>query len=105
MVESRQIIDMNDNAPVKIICTVKSCVKRTSRNDKKYYFIVAEDESGEFKSMFMEREHIPFLQKGKSLPEKDSIAIIWGRKSNTTVFVHDINVLDNKIYMKLSDIK
>ena len=48
---------------------------------------------------------IPFLQKGKSLPEKDSIAIIWGRKSNTTVFVHDINVLDNKIYMKLSDIK
>jgi hypothetical protein len=55
---------------VKIICTVKSCVKRTSRNDKKYYFIVAEDESGEFKSMFMEREHIPFLQKGKSLPDK-----------------------------------
>jgi len=105
MVDSRDILDLNDNAAVKIICTVKSCIKRTSRNDKKYYFIIAEDETGEFKSMFMEREHIPFLQKGKSLPEKDSIAIIFGRKSNTTVFVHDINVLDNKIYMKLSDIK
>jgi len=39
------------------------------------------------------------------LPEKNSIAIIWGRKSDTTVFVHDINVLDNKIFMKLSDLK
>ena len=105
MVDSRDIISMNDNSLVKIVCTVKSCVKRTSRNDKKYYFIVAEDETGEFKSMFMEREYAPFLQKGKSLPEKDSIAIIWGRKSDTTVFVHDINVLDNKIYMKLSDLK
>jgi DNA polymerase-3 subunit alpha len=105
MVDSRDLLDLNDNTPVKIICTVKSCVKRTSRNDKKYYFIIAEDETGEFKSMFMEREHIPFLQKGKSLPEKDSIAILFGRKSDTTVFVHDINVLDNKIYMKLSDIK
>jgi DNA polymerase III alpha subunit len=105
MVDSRDIIRMNDNSLVKIVCTIKSCVRRTSRNDKKYYFIVAEDETGEFKSMFMEREYAPFLQKGKILPEKNSIAIIWGRKSDTTVFVHDINVLDNKIYMKLSDLK
>ena len=55
--------------------------------------------------MFMEREFAPFLEKGKVLPEKNSIAIIWGRKSDTTVFVHDINVLDNKIFMKLSDLK
>ena len=105
IVDSRDIITMSDNALVKVICTVKSCVKRTSRNDKKYYFIVAEDETGEFKSMFMEREFAPFLEKGKVLPEKNSIAIIWGRKSDTTVFVHDINVLDNKIFMKLSDLK
>ena len=105
LIDSQDLIDLDDNTFVKIVCTVKSCVKRTSRNDKKYYFIIASDETGEFKSMFMEREHIPYLQKGKSLPEKDSLAIITGRKSDTTVFVNDITVLDQKIYMKLSDLK
>ena len=72
---------------------------------KKYYFIIAADETSEAKCIFMEREYQPYLDKGKSLPEKNSIAIITGRKGDGTVFVHDMSVLDQRIYMKLSDLK
>ena len=53
----------------------------------------------------MERDFTRYLDRGKSLPAKDSIAIIIGRKADTTVFVNDLKILDNKIYMKLSDLK
>jgi len=105
MVSCRNLINVNENAPVKFISTIKSCLKRTAASGNKYYFIVAEDETGETKCMFMERDYTRYLDKGKSLPEKNSIAIITGRKSDTTVFVNDLRILDNKIYMKLSDLK
>jgi len=105
MVTTRELIEMANNSPVKVVCTVKSCIKRTAQTGNKYYFLIGEDETGEFKGMFMEREYQPYLDCGKSLPEKGSIAIITGRKADTTVFIHNMKILDNKIYMKLSDLK
>ena len=105
MVTTRELIDMTNNAVVKVVCTVKSCIKRTAQSGNKYYFVVGEDETGEFKGMFMEKEYQPYLDRGKSLPEKGSIAIITGRKADSSVFINNMNILDNKIYMKLSDLK
>jgi len=105
MISCKEIFELNDNAFVKFVGTIKSCLKKTSQNNKKYYFIVASDETSETKCIFMEREYQPYINKGKSLPEKDSIAIITGRKGDGTVFVNDMNILDQRIYMKLSDLK
>ncbi len=105
MVTTRELIDMTNNSVVKVVCTVKSCIKRTAQSGNKYYFVVGEDETGEFKGMFMEKEYQPYLDRGKSLPEKGSIAIITGRKADSSVFINNMNILDNKIYMKLSDLK
>jgi len=105
MITARDCRKLDPNKFAKIVGTVKSCVKKTSANGNKYYFIVGEDETGEFKCMFMEREYERYLGKGNSLPEKGSIAIFSGRSSDSTIFINDLNVLDNKIYMKLSDIK
>tara|TARA_R100000008_G_scaffold81978_1_gene65743 strand:- start:2073 stop:4688 length:2616 start_codon:yes stop_codon:yes gene_type:complete len=105
MITCKEIFELTDNAFVKFVGTVKSCLKKTSQTNKKYYFIVASDETSEAKCIFMEREYQPYLNKGKSLPEKDSIAIITGRKGDGTVFVNDMSVLDQRIYMKLSDLK
>tara|TARA_B100000287_G_scaffold435305_1_gene502953 strand:- start:1046 stop:3691 length:2646 start_codon:yes stop_codon:yes gene_type:complete len=105
MVSCKDLIDINENSPVKFVSTIKSCIKRTANSGNKYYFIIAGDETGETKCMFMERDFTRYLDRGKSLPAKDSIAIIIGRKADTTVFVNDLKILDNKIYMKLSDLK
>jgi len=105
LITARESRKIDSNQFVKIVGTVKSCVKRTSSNGNKYYFIISEDETGEFKCMFMEREYQKYLDKGNILPEKGSIAIFVGRSSDSTIFVNDVNLLDNKIYMKLSDIK
>tara|TARA_R110000824_G_scaffold106642_4_gene252297 strand:- start:2693 stop:5311 length:2619 start_codon:yes stop_codon:yes gene_type:complete len=106
MISCKEIWSANNNALVKFVATVKSCLKKTSQaSNKKYYFIIASDETGEAKCIFMEREYEPYLNRGKSLPEKNSIAIITGRKGDGTIFVNDMRVLDQRIYMKLSDLK
>ena len=87
----------------KIIGTVKSILKRSSRNGNQYYFIILGDDTGEAKTMFFKYEQ--YLGRGNSLPEKGSIVILTGTKSDSTIFVNDMKLLDNKVYMKLSDLK
>ena len=53
--------------------------------------------------MFFKYEQ--YLGRGNSLPEKGSIVILTGTKSDSTIFVNDMKLLDNKVYMKLSDLK
>ena len=66
----------------------------------------------------MSRKHVCFCEfllffdpklerylEEKEAPEKDSIVTIVGKKSDDIVFVDDMNVLDGRIYMKLSDVK
>ena len=53
--------------------------------------------------MFFKYEQ--YLGRGNSLPEKGSIVILTGAKSDSTIFVNDMKLLDNKVYMKLSDLK
>ncbi len=99
----KQLKDIDDNQQVKIIGTVKSILKRSSRNGNQYYFIILGDDTGEAKTMFFKYEQ--YLGRGNSLPEKGSIVILTGAKSDSTIFVNDMKLLDNKVYMKLSDLK
>jgi hypothetical protein len=62
------------------------------------------DELGRIDCMFFDPKLEKYLE-GKGAPEKDNIVTIVGKKSEDIVFVDDMNVLDGRIYMKLSDIK
>ena len=46
-----------------------------------------------------------YLEKGNPIPEKGNILSIIGRKGDDILFIDDMNILDHKIYMKLSELK
>jgi hypothetical protein len=84
-------------------------MSRTSRNGNKYARLSLQDEIGEVQGLFMdtrnEEKLTNFLSSGKKLPKKGDIVIIYGSKSDQSVFVNSLRVLEDKIYMKLSEVK
>jgi hypothetical protein len=45
------------------------------------------------------------LDNGNKLPKEESIVIVTGRKGEDILFIDKMSILDEKIYMKLSEIK
>jgi hypothetical protein len=46
-----------------------------------------------------------YFDNGGVIPKKDSVVVLTGRKANDTMFLDNIFILDEKIYMKLSELK
>jgi hypothetical protein len=46
-----------------------------------------------------------YLNSGKKLPTKDDIVVINGSKGDDIIFIDKINILEDRIYMKLSELK
>ena len=68
------------------------------------------DELGFLHGMLMDTQRqaklTEFLQQNNNLlPKKESVIYIEGRKSDDIVFIDSVSVYDDKIYMKLSDLK
>lgn len=102
----------------RFIGVVADYFKGTSRNGNDYVKIVIKDEVGEYPIMLMDRRtrmdngswhHVPalskFLEKHPKGVAKDSILVYYGSKGDDILFLKDIEVMDEKIYMKLSDLK
>lgn len=102
----------------RFIGVVSDFIKGTSRNGNDYLKIIIKDEVGEYPIMLMDRNaraengrwnRIEVLSKfntkhPKGL-KKDNIVIFYGSKGEDILFIHSFSVMDEKIYMKLSDIK
>jgi len=102
----------------RFIGVVSDFFKGTSRNGNDYIKIVIRDELGEYPVMLMDRrarsEHggwksinvlSEFNEKNPDGISKDSIAVLYGSKGEDIIFAHSFEVIDEKIYMKLGDIK
>lgn len=102
----------------RFIGVVSDFIKGTSRNGNNYLKVMIKDEVGEYPIMLMDRNaraengqwhRIEVLSKfNEKHPKgltKDSIVIFRGSKGEDILFVHSFSIMDEKIYMKLSDIK
>jgi hypothetical protein len=67
------------------------------------------DESGNLTALMMDSQqnatYSNFIQSGKVLPKKGEVIILTGRKSNDIISINSLSPLEDKIYMKLSDVK
>jgi DNA polymerase-3 subunit alpha len=97
-----------NNSNLRVVGWVSESEKRTSRNNNKYLKISLQDELGNINAMLMDgrdQKMTNYFENGGSIPKKDSIVVLTGRKSNDTMFLDNIFILDEKIYMKLSELK
>jgi DNA polymerase III subunit alpha len=100
-------LDMNEN--VRMVGVVKDCYRKKSANGNKYAKLEIADETGKIKAMLLDSRQkarlTEYLDNGNKLPKEESIVIITGKKGEDILFVDKLAILDEKIYMKLSEIK
>jgi DNA polymerase-3 subunit alpha len=101
------IMDLDDKG--KFIGVVDDCIKRTSRNGNKYMKLSISDEYGKYDAMLLNSRrgnyYDRYFERKEKTPLKKSIIIAYGRKAEDILFLDSINIMDEKIYMKMSDVK
>jgi len=100
-------LDMNEN--VRMVGVVKDCYRKKSANGNKYAKLEIADESGKIKAMLLDTNQkarlTEYLENGNKLPKEENIIIVTGKTGEDILFVDKLAILDEKIYMKLSEIK
>lgn len=100
-------IDTGERA--KFIGVVEDCIRKTSQNGNKYIKVLLSDELGNFQGIMVDssrqRTCSNYIEDGHDIPVKDNIVVIVGRKGEDIIFVDDMSIMDEKIYMKLADLK
>ena len=106
---SEVVRDLADRGRVKFVGILTDIIRRTSRNGNKYARLNLQDEVGTVDCLFLDGQRAPrltnYLDSGKKLPKKGEVIIIYGSKGDDVVFVDKLFPLEDKIYMKLSELK
>ena len=100
-------LDINET--VRMVGVVKDCFRKKSANGNKYAKLEISDENGTVKAMMLDSAQkarlTEYLDNGNKLPKEENIVIISGKKGQDILFIDKLAILDEKIYMKLSEIK
>ena len=109
LMSSQEVANLERDRHIRFVGTLLDIMKRTSRNGNKYARFDLCDEIGNVSGLFMDSQRntrlTNYLDSGKKLPKKNDIVIITGQKSDDVVFIDNVNILQDKIYMKLSELK
>jgi DNA polymerase-3 subunit alpha len=95
---------------VKMVGVVDDVYKgKTKKSNSTFYRFQLKDEVGSISAMFLDggkhQRLTEYLEDGLKIPEKESIVVFTGRKGDDVLWIENIGILDDKIYMKLSDIE
>ena len=116
LLNTAEIEEVQERREVKLIGTISDTFKRTSRNGNEYIKLTIEDEKGSIDCLLLNSRRMvrgrwqnnnrldKYLEENKELPSKGNIALMRCSKGDDVLFVEELNILDRKIYMKLSDL-
>lgn len=100
-------LDSRTNA--KFIGQVEDCNVSKSKNGNHYLKFTVSDDYGFMTGLMVDNKRSAscsdYIDSGKQIPEKGNIITFWGSKGDDVIFVQGLKILDDKIYMKLSDVK
>ena len=106
--DSRDLMMLEADGKGKFIGVVEDCIKRTSRNGNKYMKLSISDEYGRYDAMLLNSRRGNFYDKyfssDQKTPLKKNIVVAYGRKGEDIVFLDSLSIMDEKIYMKMSEI-
>lgn len=101
-----------DGQQCNYVGIVTDVMNRKSKNGKNMLRLTLEDTNALVTAIFYDKSYDKWALKNKDekdkvkLPKTDSIVLITGQKSKgDAIFINSLRVLDEKIYLKLSDLK
>ena len=93
----------------KFVGVVEDSFKNVSANGNQYIKFVVSDEVGSISGIMVDSRRdltcTKFLDQGNKVPSKDSVITLTGRKGEDILFIDSVSIVDDKIYMKLGDLK
>lgn len=108
-ISSHDLASLENSSSVCCVGSVIDCISRTSANGNKYARIDVSDERGNISLLLMDNSRedklTRYLDSGRKLPKKGEVIIAVGRKNNDIIMLDRISLLEDKIYMKLSEVK
>ena len=101
--------EMRERERGKFVGVVEDSFKGVSRNGNAYLKIVLSDEYGKYSVMLCDNRrysrYTEFFNKEDSFtPKKDDIISVFGSKFSDALFAESIDLLNEKIFMKLGDL-
>ena len=99
-------VEKNDRS--KYIAVVEEAFKRKSKNGNDYLKLIISDEFGRYNGIMVDgrqKNLQKYLNKGNRIPEKNNIVIAYGSKGEDVLFIDSLSIVDERIYMKLSDLR
>jgi DNA polymerase III alpha subunit len=109
LLDSEDYYDAAQGQRGKYIGVVEDSMKRVSRNGNPYIKIFLNDEKGRYEAIMTDNSRSKsctrYLEKGRLVPQKGNIVVTYGSKGEDIIFANDMSIVDEKIYMKLSDLK
>jgi DNA polymerase-3 subunit alpha len=92
---------------IKCIAVVEDSFSRKSKNGNDYLKLTVSDEYGRYDAILVDGRFKNFTKfKNKSkMPEKTNIVVFLGSKGEDIIFLEELSIVDEKIYMKLSDLR
>jgi DNA polymerase III alpha subunit len=95
---------------VKIVGVVEDVYKgKSKKNNKQFYRFIIKDEVGSVTGLFLDggknARLSDYLEDGLKIPDKENIVVFTGKKGDDVLWIENIGILDDKIYMKLSDVE
>ena len=109
MKDSLHFNSMELNYRSKFIGVVEDSIRKTSANGNQYIKVILSDEFGSIPAIMVDNRRkascTDYIESGGKIPEKGNILVVVGRKGDDVIFMEEMNIMDEKIYMKLADLK
>lgn len=107
--DSEDLPNLNQGQKVKFCGIVLMSKKGKSRNGNAYLMLKLYDENGVFQALLCDNQRYKkfteYIEDKKPIPEKDDIVTILASISDDkTLFIEELSILSETIYMKLSDV-
>lgn len=90
---------------VRSVCVVDDIYSGTSKKGNKFISMEISDETKKYKLKMFGKSIEDCKELNNGLPKEGNIIIFNGKTKDGCVFANNISIQDNKIYMKLRDIK
>jgi DNA polymerase-3 subunit alpha len=100
---------LEDNENIRIVGVVTEVKKTTSKKGNKYMMLSISDEGGKLSAMFgdnaKDNKWSRHLEDKLPVPSEDSVVIVYGKKFGDLLMVDRFSIVEDEIYLKLSNVK
>ena len=98
------ISECSTNSNVEGVAQISEIKQGISKKGNKYIKMIVSDEDASYDAMIVARKMEDYC-RSNPIPEKGNIIFVTGQKGDEIVWINRMKIQDNKVFLKLRDLK